>query len=175
MSDPDLSRLDLPPAWRRADRWLLRATEALACLVGVAFTLLITLEVASRYLFGFSIFFISSAARFLLVWFFLLGAGLALRQGAHVGLTLLADRLPRAPARVVALLAQLLVLAFFVLMLWSGWTALGPAARQVDSALGLSIVWVMLAFPVGFLLLIYHQLVLLFATLRGPAPREAPP
>jgi len=154
---------------------VLRATEALACMVGIAFTVLITLEVVSRYLFGFSIFFISSAARFLLVWFFLLGAGLALRQGAHVGLELLVDRLPRAQARAAALLAQLLVLAFFVLMLWSGWTALGPAARQVDSALGVSIIWVMLAFPVGFLLLIYHQVTLLFATLRGRSPDETPP
>ena len=98
-----------------------------------------------------------------------------MRQGAHVGLELLVDRLPRAQARAAALLAQLLVLAFFVLMLWSGWAALGPAARQVDSALGISILWVMLAFPVGFILLIYHQVTLLFASLRGRSPDETSP
>jgi TRAP-type C4-dicarboxylate transport system permease small subunit len=168
LNEPDSARTALPPAWRRADRWLLRATEALVCLVGVAFTVLITLEVASRFLFQFSIFFINSAARFLLVWFFLLGAGLALRQGAHVGLELLAGRLRPAPAQALAVLAQLVLLLFFGLMIWSSWAALGPAARQVDSALGLSILWVMLAFPVGFVLLLYHQLVLLHGTLRGP-------
>jgi TRAP-type C4-dicarboxylate transport system permease small subunit len=39
--------------------------------------------VVSRYLFQFSIFFINSAARLLLVWFFLLGAGLALRRASR--------------------------------------------------------------------------------------------
>jgi len=171
---PDPASSALPAAWRRADRWVLRATEAAACLVGVAFTALITLEVVSRYLFQFSIFFINSAARLLLVWFFLLGAGLALRQGAHVGLEILVGRLPRAQARIWAVIAQLLAMLFFALMTWSAWRALGPAARQVDSALGLSIVWVMLAFPVGFVLLIYHQLVLLAGTLRA-RPSGAPP
>jgi TRAP-type C4-dicarboxylate transport system permease small subunit len=59
-------------------------------------------------------------------------------------------------------------------MAWSGWLALGPAARQVDSALGLSILWVMLAFPVGFLLLLYHQVVLLLETLRAGTPDSTP-
>jgi TRAP-type C4-dicarboxylate transport system permease small subunit len=165
---------DPPSAWRRVDRWVLRTTEALACLVGATFTVMITLEVVSRYLFQFSIFFINSAARLLLVWFFLLGAGLALRQGAHVGLEILTGRLPPAPARALAVLAQLLAMLFFVLMAWSGWLALGPAARQVDSALGLSILWVMLAFPVGFLLLLYHQVVLLLETLRAGTPDSTP-
>jgi TRAP-type transport system small permease protein len=164
----------LPPAWRRVDGWVIRATGALACLVGVSFTVLITLEVVSRYLFDFSIFFINSAARFLLVCFFLLGAGLALRQGAHVGLEILLARLPAPAARAMLLVAQLLVLLFAGIMLWSGIRALAPAMRQVDSALGLSLGWVMLAFPIGFGLLAYHQLVLLVLALRRPASGGEP-
>ena len=174
-TDPTAYHLNLPNGWQRGDRWILRATEAVACLVGGTFTTLIVLEVISRYVFHFSIFFINAAARFLLVWFFLLGAGLALRLGAHVGLELVATSLPRPLARVVSVVASLLVLVFFLQMLWSGYVALGPASRQVDSALGMSIVWVMLAFPVGFLLLIYHQVALFVAAMRTPQPEETRP
>src|SRR4051812_31405266 len=79
----------LPLAWRSADRGIIRATEYALFAIGVAFTVMITLEVISRYLFSFSIFFVNAAARLLLVWFFLIGAGLALRHGAHVGFELL--------------------------------------------------------------------------------------
>ena len=174
-ADASAYQLNLPNGWNRADRWILRATELLACLVGGTFTTLIMLEVISRYVFDFSIFFINAAARFLLVWFFLLGAGLALRLGAHVGLELVSASLPRSIARVVSLVAQLLVLVFFLEMLWSGYLALGSASRQVDSALGVSIVWVMLAFPVGFVLLIYHQVALLVAAMRKPELEETQP
>ena len=67
--------------------WPLRA--ALLFVIGALFTGMIVLEVVSRYLFDFSIFFINGAAQFLLVWFFLLGAGLALREGSHVGVEFL--------------------------------------------------------------------------------------
>ena len=70
-------------AWRAWDKWLIRGTKFVLFAIGATFTSLITLEVLSRFVFSFSIFFTNAMARYLLVWFFLLGAGLALRQGAH--------------------------------------------------------------------------------------------
>ena len=166
--DPDLYDLGLPKGWRRVDIWIIRATEAVACLVGMTFTALITLEVASRYLFNFSIFAINAATMFLLVWFFLLGAGLALRLRAHVGFELILAYLSPLLARFTFVLAQAIVFIFFVAMLWSGYRSLASASRQVEAALQISYFWVMLAFPVGFFLLIYHQVTMFVAVMRRP-------
>ena len=74
----------LPPAWRRADRVVIETTHIALFAIGMVFTLMITLEVISRYVFSFSISFVNALARMLLVWFFLLGAGIALRRGAQL-------------------------------------------------------------------------------------------
>lgn len=167
MFEEQCNKGDLPPVWTVADSYIIAITQWLIFLVGATFTILVTLEVISRYIFNFSIFLVNSASGFLLVWFFMLGAGLALREGAHVGIELLVNRLPARVMVVVWSVAQAVAMAFFVLLFWSGCRTLGPASRQVEGALGISILWVMLAFPVGFMLLIYHQIALCVMKLQS--------
>jgi TRAP-type C4-dicarboxylate transport system permease small subunit len=136
---------------------VLAATHGALFLIGSLFTLMIVLEVASRYFLDFSIFFINGAAQFLLVWFFLLGAGPALREGGHVGVEFLARAVSPSAGRALNGFAQALVFLFFCQMLWSGIAALPASWDQTEASTGLSLLWVMLAVPVGFVLLIYHQ------------------
>jgi TRAP-type C4-dicarboxylate transport system permease small subunit len=157
----------MPAAWRAGDRALIRTTEIALFLIGVVFTLMITLEVISRFVFSFSISFVNAAARMLLVWFFLLGAGIALRRGAHVGFELLISALPAAGRRAMVLLGLALAMAFSLEMIWSGIFSIGPALRQTEPGLDVSVVWVVAALPVGFLLLLYHAVVLVYVELRG--------
>jgi TRAP-type transport system small permease protein len=173
--EPDLYDLDLPSGWKRIDRWIIGTTRVVACAVGMTFTVLVTFEVASRYLFNFSFFAINSVVTFLLVWFFLLGAGLALRQRAHVGFEVAVSRMPPWLARATFVVSQALCLIFFAALVWSGYRALGPATQQVDGALGLSLFWVMLAIPIGFLLLIYNQAAMFVAALRKAPGEELRP
>lgn len=158
----------LPAAWRAFDRLLLRATSLALFAVGAVFTAMVTAEVVSRYVFGASIFFVNSGARLLLVWFFLLGAGVALRHNAHVGFELLVSRLHGARRRTVLTLAYACSLAFFLEMIWGGLYSIGPAIPQNEAGLGISVVWFVLAVPVGFLLLAYHAIVLLAVLWREP-------
>ena len=167
----DEQRRLLPPRWRRIDRAVVRATEIGLFAIGALFTLTITLEVLSRYLFGFSIFFVNAAAKLLLVWFFLLGAGIALRHGAHVGFELLlAAQTPRR-RRIIILIGQCLALLFFVEMIWAGVYALGPAARQTEPGLDISLFWAFLSIPLGFALLLYHMLLLMVVEYRRAPDR----
>jgi TRAP-type C4-dicarboxylate transport system permease small subunit len=141
-------------------------TEGGLFAIGALFTVMITLEVISRYLFSFSIFFVNAAAKFLLLWFFLLGAGIALRQGAHVGFELILTRMAPRRKRVLVLIGEFLALLFLMEMVWGGLHSLGPASSQGDQSLGISLVWAFLAIPVGFALLIYHMLLLIVVELR---------
>ncbi len=111
----------------------------------------------------------------LLVWFFLLGAGLALRQRAHVSFSFVVEALPNVVAKVAFVIAQAIVLVYCVMMAWSGSMSLAPAWRQIDPAMEIKLLWVMLAFPVGFLLLVYHQAALSATALRRWLSRGAAP
>ena len=157
----------MPPRWRGVDRGVVRGTEWALFATGVLFTAMITLEVVSRYVFSFSISFVNAAARLLLVWFFMLGAGIAMRHGAHVGFELLLSRLSAGRRRIVVLAGLVLAAAFSVEMIWAGFFALGPAAAQTEPGLGISLVWPVLAIPLGFTLLLYHTLVILWIEARG--------
>jgi TRAP-type transport system small permease protein len=160
----------LPGPWRLVDHGIVRSTEITLCAIGVLFTAMVTLEVISRYAFSFSIFSVNAAARLLLVWFFLLGAGIALRHGAHVGFELLLSALRPRARRAVVLFGLLLVAVFCLEMVWGGLNALGPAWSQTEAGLDISLVWPVLAIPVGFALLLYHVLVIMWAEIhQGPA------
>jgi TRAP-type C4-dicarboxylate transport system permease small subunit len=162
------------PDWLRAlDRGLVYLTEWALVVIGLLFTLLIVLEVASRYFFGFSLFFVNAAAKFLLLWFFLLGAGAALRFSAHIGFELIVQSLSPRLGRIVRVSAQLLALVFFAQMIWAGLLSLGPATMERDSALNVSLVWGFLAVPVGFALLTYHMIILMIVDLRTAGERPS--
>jgi TRAP-type C4-dicarboxylate transport system permease small subunit len=158
----------LPVAWRAIDRAVLYATNATLFVIGAVFTVIVTAEVVSRYGFSHSIFFVNAGARLLLVWFFLLGAGIALRHLAHVGFELLVSRMHGSRRRNLLTLAYACSLVFFLEMIWGGIYAIGPALPQNEAGLGISVAWFVLAVPVGFVLLAYHAVVMLAALWRAP-------
>lgn len=160
--------LALPRAWQRFDRMLVAITKVMLALTGLAFTGMVLTEVGSRFVFGTSVAQANSVSRFLLVWFFMVGAGLALRKGAHVGLEIFVQQLPPRGGNAVAILVGLLLVGFFLLMTGSGWAAFQSSLAQRDAALQVSMGWVMAAFPIGFALLVYHQLALLADRVSGP-------
>ncbi len=171
----EAQRAFLGSGWQSIDNVVVRATEYGVFAIGILFTVMITLEVISRYVFSFSIFFVNSAARLLLVWFFLMGAGLALRHGAHVGFELLLSALAAPKRRVVVLTGEFLGLLFFAEMVWGGLYALPAASRQIEPGLGVSLVWAFLAIPVGFALLAYHMVLLIVVELKQrPQPEPRP-
>ena len=160
----------LPGGWRGVDRAIVRGTEGILVVAGVLFTAMITLEVILRYVFSFSISFVNAAARLLLVWFFMLGAGIAMRHGAHVGFELLVSRLSARRRHVVVMTSLVLTAAFCIEMTWAGCMALGAASAQTEPGLGISLLWPLLAIPVGFALLLYHAIVVIrVETRRGSA------
>lgn len=164
----------LPGAWRAADRGLLRATEYFVVAIGMTFALMITLQVISRYVFSFSISFVEAAARMLLVWFFVLGAGLALRRGAHVGFELLVAAVSPRTRRVIVIIGLLLTAVFCAEMLWSCVFGMGPASRQTEPGLDISLGYVVVGIPVGFALLLYHALLLVYVELRVGRSEQTP-
>ena len=158
----------LSPGWSEIDRSIILVTEFTLFLVGALFTTMITLSVLTRYVFDFSLFFVDASARLLLVWFFLLGAGIALRHGAHVGFELLLSWMSPRKQRTTRIAGYLLSLLFFMEMLWGGLYALGPASAQTEAGLDISLVWIVAAVPAGFLLLTYHIAVLIYVEIKKP-------
>jgi TRAP-type C4-dicarboxylate transport system permease small subunit len=112
-------------------------------------------QVVSRYVLGDSIIWAEELARYALIWSAMVGAAVAYRRGAHIGVTALLDALPPAARTVVARGVHLVCLAFALLVAWQGWAlALRNFDRgQTSPALQIDIAWANLAVAAGALLL----------------------
>jgi TRAP-type C4-dicarboxylate transport system permease small subunit len=100
----------------RAADALTRGAGALGTLCFGALIALMLFEVVARYAFAAPTIWTTETVAMLNGAGFLFAAGLALREGAHVGIDVFARRLP--PRLRAAILATFLLLVFAPLLLW---------------------------------------------------------
>ncbi|GIX22104.1 MAG: C4-dicarboxylate ABC transporter permease [Gammaproteobacteria bacterium] len=153
---------------RRCDRVL----NGLLAALMAAMVLIVTWQVASRYLLRAPSSFTEEAARFLLIWIGLLGAARAYRAGQHLGLELFTDRLGPAAQRLAARVADACVLTFALLVMVVGGSALVHLTWILDQrspAMNLPMGAVYSVIPLGGLLLCAFSAERLFA----PEPKRS--
>jgi TRAP-type C4-dicarboxylate transport system permease small subunit len=134
-----------------------------------AMALLVGVQVAGRFLFGYSIPWSDELARFLLVWIAFLGVSAAARRGAHPGIDTLVRGLPPSGARLARRLALLLSLLFMALVATYGGELVRRTWPQRSPSLGLRMSWPYLAVPASAVLVLLHWAAL------GRTEREAEP
>ena len=116
----------------------------------------VALQVVFRYGLNNSLLWAEELARYAIIWSTFVGAAVAYRQGAHVGLTVLGDALPQMPSRLLARAIHLVVLGFAGLVAWEGWFLFARvlARGEITNGLQTEIAWFYLAIPVGGALLV---------------------
>ncbi len=125
-----------------------------------AFTLLIAVSVFLRYGLSRGLDWTEELGRYLMIWMGFLGASLALRNGAHVGVDMVRAALPRAVRRVVILIGSLIICSFFVMVTYQGIRLVSMVQEQESLVLPISMFWPYLAIPVGTLLMLVQLVVL---------------
>jgi tripartite ATP-independent transporter DctM subunit len=130
-----------PAAWR--------LLEILAGLLIGAITVLVTFQVFARYVLNDTPPWSEELCRYLFVWVSFLGACVAMRRAAHLGVDSLVVRLPAGVREVLRHAVTALVAVFVGLLVWQG-AALVPAmAGQRSPSMGISLQWVFVAIPVA--------------------------
>lgn len=148
----------------------------LVAAVGVAFV-----AVIYRYALDAALSWSFEVSLALLTYITFLGAYLALRKGAHLKVTLLVDRLPRAVRGVAFLFNQVLIGVLGWIMLWHGGRQVLRFADQTTTVLEISTAWYYAAVPVAGGLILLDALWLLglglLRLIRGleADPRPAQP
>jgi TRAP-type C4-dicarboxylate transport system permease small subunit len=131
------------------NRWLIIAM--MAAMVAMVFG-----NVVSRYIWNYSFIWAEELSQYLMVWITFLGAGLALREGRHVAVELLQDRLPVKTKRWVRHLVAALIIAFLVALVVLGFQFALFAWEQETPVMNISLGIAYLAVPLGALLLLAH-------------------
>lgn len=159
----DAQTIALTP--RRAPNWPEHALRSLDQLVtglllaAVAVMVsVVSAQVALRYGFNRSIDWADEIGRLAFVWAIFLAVPLGVRQGAHIGIDIVADKLPDAwravLKRVAAAISALMMAAI-------AWAALGVAREQWDEMMATvdwSVAWFIVPVGLGALLSALHLL-----------------
>lgn len=125
----------------------------------LAVIVLITISaVAMRYVFRAPLIWANEAAVLLFVWVIFLGSAGALRHGRHLAVDLVPTRVSPSIRAVIALMASVFTLALTIVVTVLAWDFAMRSSKTLES-LGLSYLWVDLAVPTGFALLVLEQAV----------------
>lgn len=130
--------------------------------------LVVILQVLARYVIQVSIPWTEEAARYMLAYLTFVGAAIALKEGKHIVVDVLYQRLPSHYLRSLNILLHLLILFFLGGILWGG-LRLTSGAWDVPTA---SIPWftmgqIYLILPIGLGIMIWFGVGLLWEVLKG--------
>jgi TRAP-type C4-dicarboxylate transport system permease small subunit len=152
----------LPSAYR-TDHWLGRLLEMVDRLVMLALlvvmgtmVVVVSAQVVMRYGFNLSIDWADEISRLAFVWSMFLGIPLGVRQGAHIGIQIVVERLPAVPREALRRAAAVLSAA---MLLAIAWAAVGVAREQWDelmATLDWSVGWFIVPVAIGTLLSAVH-------------------
>ena len=100
-----------------------RFLEWIAVALMIALAVEVTAGVVFRYA-GHSLVWYDEVATVLLAWVTFYGSALAVLKHGHMGVPELVRMMPRGPRVAFTVVAQVLTLAFFVLLAWAGFSVL---------------------------------------------------
>ncbi len=156
-------------------RVIVRILSALVVVAvgGLVFSVL--WGVVTRFVFDNQASWTEELARMLLIWVTLIGSSLAFAGHSHLGVDILARSLDPAARRLLAVLSQLMVLFFAVVILGQGGWAIVKdtyASGQVLAAMGISRAWVYVVVPISGVTTAYFTLETLLKLVCGHAENE---
>lgn len=137
-------------------RLLDKALNVMLASLMVAMVVSVVWQVLSRYLFVVPAAWTEELARFLLIWIGMLGAAFAYRNGSHLGLDLLPEKLQGDSKVLLKRLTHFICLLFAAIVLVIGGGSLVSITwelKQFSAAMGMPIAFVYSVIPVSGLLI----------------------
>lgn len=144
-----------------------KGAEYLLITLGGSMAFVLVLQVFFRYALNHSLFWSEELGRLFLVWLTFVGASVAYRRGAHIGIEFFVERLGPRLRRCVRVAVLLISLVLFVTMVVYGVRFGMMLKMQSTTTLGVSRLVPFAAVPLCGVLMSVHALAFLAAELRG--------
>lgn len=141
-----------------------------ACLV--AMVIMVFGNVVLRYGFNSGIDISEEMSRYCFIWLTYIGAMVAMRDKAHVGVDIVIKALPRAGRKVCLFLSESLMLMINALFFIGTWKMHELQVTNISVVVGLSMIWI---YGIGYVVSVVMGLInlkVLFQLLSGRLPDD---
>ena len=144
--------------------WLV---ERVLVVLSLLIAAVVFLQVVFRYVLQQPLFWSEELPRYLLIWMSFLSAALAQKDEAHINITLAVTPLPRVVRRWIRLLANLVILGFLGILIYSGALVTKITAAHRSTALQIPMAIVYVALPVGAALMMLYLILQIVRDVRS--------
>lgn len=129
-------------AFRRIEQLVVRLVEVVLVLLLAGMVVMVFANVVLRYGFNSGLNISEEMSRYFFVWLTFLGAILAFRDHAHVGVETFVRLLGPRGRIVCVVLSNLIILICASVLVWGTWKQHGINASMTAPVVGLSMIWV---------------------------------
>lgn len=147
--------MDLLLFFKRLSNGMDRLVNKIVFLIIIGMIISISLQIIFRVFFD-ALTWTEELARYLLVWATFLGTTLAYKRGMHISVTFLVNSFPKNIRKIVVVCSILFSIIFFIVSVLFGFRYMNMQAHQVSAALRVSMRWVYLVIPIGFIVMVIH-------------------
>ncbi|MCS7232510.1 MAG: TRAP transporter small permease [Synergistetes bacterium] len=134
----------------------------------MAFMSIVTfLAVIFRFILHSPLTWSEEAARYMMVWVTYLGAGIAVKKGRHIGVTMFISKVPLSLRKSLIIFSEIIVIVFLFLLVYQGINLLLTLKDQISPAMGLPMVIPYFAIPFGCFYMFLHLLEMLLSRSIG--------
>lgn len=146
---------------RNAEKWAL-------LIFYLMLVVTMTIEVIRREVFAYSSIWGEEIVRYCFIYLCWIGSAAAVRERAHIRIDVILNYLPPRGKALIYILGDVLTLALALLALWLSVETVEISWKfgSVSHGLRVSMVWFLMAVPIGFSLMIFRLLQSLSRDLR---------
>lgn len=124
-------------------------------------TFVVFMGVFFRYILKAPLPWSEELARYLMIWGASLGSFVAFREGSHVGVTFIMDRVRGTIGVFLKRLSQIILIIFITIVVKEGFSLIFKLKGQTSPAMEIPMSLAYLAIPVGFLLILLEALIMI--------------
>lgn len=131
-----------------------------------AMTIIITTQIICRVFFT-ALSWTEELSRYLLVWGSLFAASVAYKQGSHIAINFMVEKLKGQKRKAMTILSNIMTIIFFLIGIYYGTKMISLQIYQTSPALLIPMKIIYLCLPLSFSIMLYYGITNLIGELTG--------
>ena len=133
----------------------------------VSVTSIAGLAVFYRYILNNPIHWSEEISRYILIWLTMVAASIAIKERSHIRLTAFVGRLPNFVSIIIEIVILLIIIGVIIIVTKYSWImVVKNSTRTYSPSIAISMLWPHTALPVGFSLIIFQSIFVLFENIK---------
>lgn len=135
-----------------------KTVDAFVTILFILLVIIVFIQVLFRYVFQNALPWADEASRYCFIWLIYIGGSITVRKGMNITFDILLDSLPEKIWKIVFLVVNLCCMVFLTVVIYLGAILCRTNLVQSSSILHLNMGLVMLAIPIGAVLMLVEQI-----------------